>query len=159
MRKPSALCGVLLLVLTAVACGQTGPAPGGAAQGLCSPSYQPRELVVRGPLYPPLPSPASGRTPEPLRPPQETSTTDVNAIKKIAAAACSLPAPPADLPCTLELGPSFELRFADTQGRTTTLTAEHYGCQFVRGLDSRRYNAKPLWEALAAAGLPSPSPR
>ncbi|MEU5266868.1 hypothetical protein [Amycolatopsis sp. NPDC021455] len=144
MRKLSA---VLVLVLGATACGHTAPGSG-STEALCSPSYAPRELVDRGPLYTP-PGRTSG----------ETRTTDVAAIKKIAAAACALPTPPDDIACTLELGPSFELRFLDTQGRTTTLTAESYGCQFVEGLGSRRFNAKPLWEALTAAGLPAPRPR
>jgi hypothetical protein len=83
----------------------------------------------------------------------------VAAIRKIAATACDLPDPPADLACTADLGPSFELRFLDAQGRTTTLTAAAYSCQFVEGLETRRYGAKPLWAALAAAGLPAPRAR
>ncbi|MFI5589432.1 hypothetical protein ACIA5G_30570 [Amycolatopsis sp. NPDC051758] len=153
MRRLPALSGVLLLVATVAACGRAEP---GAGPALCSPTYEPRELVSRGPVQPSLPS-ISGR-PE-MHPPGETRTTDAATIKKIAAAACSLPTPPQDLACTLELGPSYELRFLDTQGRTTTVTAAGFGCQFVEGLGSRRYDAKPLWEALAAAGLPAPPPR
>jgi hypothetical protein len=155
MNRLSAISGVLLLVLIAAACGRNEQVPG-SGQALCAPSYEPRELVDRGPLYAPLTfgSPtASGRTPE------ETRTTDTAAIKKIAAAACSLPTPPEDIACTAEMGPAFELRFLDAQGRTTTLTAAGFGCQFVEGLGPRRYQAKPLWEALAAAGLPASRPR
>jgi hypothetical protein len=152
MRRLPALSGVLLLVVTVAACGRAEPGAG-SGPALCSPTYEPRELVGRGPVQPSLPS-ISGRPDG--HPPGETRTTDAATIKKIAAAACSLPTPPPDLACTLELGPSYELRFVDTQGRTTTLTAASFGCQFVEGLGSRRYDAKPLWEALAAAGLPAP---
>ncbi|HEY3463778.1 MAG TPA: hypothetical protein VGL47_01490 [Amycolatopsis sp.] len=127
------------------ACGGGDQASG---TGLCSPSYAPRELVERGPLA----NPKGGPGPE-------TRTSDVAAIKKIAAAACSLPTPPDDIACTLELGPSFELRFVDTRGQATTLTAAAYGCQFVEGLDTRRFDAGPLWQALADAGLPAPNRR
>lgn len=149
MRKLPAVSGVLLLFLGATACGRDEP---GAGDALCSPAYVPAELVVDGPQYPALPSGVP-------RTPNETRTTDAAAIGKIAAAACGLPTPPSDVACTLELGPSYELRFRDTQGRTTTLTAESYGCQFVEGLGSRRFDAKPLWEALTAAGLPAPHAR
>ncbi|WP_372661304.1 hypothetical protein [Amycolatopsis kentuckyensis] len=153
MRKLPAIPGVLLLLLGATACGRDEP---GAGDALCSPSYAPGELVVDGPQYPALPS---GLPSAPGRTPAETRTTDAAAIGKVAAAACGLPTPPSDVACTLELGPSYELRFRDAQGRTTTLTAEGYGCQFVEGLGSRRFDAKPLWEALLAAGLPAPPPR
>ncbi|MFG1644896.1 hypothetical protein ACGFMK_31820 [Amycolatopsis sp. NPDC049252] len=149
------MSGVLLLLVTVAACGRAEPGSGDEP-ALCSPGYQPRELVDQ-PLTLAPPS-ISGRTPD-VRQPAETRTTDAAAIKKIAAAACSLPTPPPDIACTLELGPSYELRFLDTQGRTTTLTAASFGCQFVEGLGSHRYNAKPLWDALAAAGLPAPPPR
>ncbi|MDQ7803029.1 hypothetical protein Q5425_04765 [Amycolatopsis sp. A133] len=154
MRKQAAVSGVLFLVLSAAACGR-GEQGAGGGEPLCSPSYEPRELVDRGPLFPALPS-LPGRTPAP---PDEHRTTDPAAIRKIAAAACSLPTPPGDVACTLDLGPGFELRFVDVQGRTTTLTAAGYGCQFVEGLGARRYRAKPLWDALTAAGLPAPHPR
>ncbi|WP_086845996.1 hypothetical protein [Amycolatopsis kentuckyensis] len=150
MRRLSALSGVLLVALSGVACGAN--ARPGSTSALCSASYEPRELVVSGPLYQPLPTP-SRHTPAGSR------TTDAAAIRKIAATACDLPEPPADLACTADLGPSFELRFLDTQGRTTTLTAAAYSCQFVDGLETRRYGAKPLWAALAAAGLPAPRDR
>ncbi|WIY00813.1 hypothetical protein QRX60_43295 [Amycolatopsis mongoliensis] len=155
MRRLPAVSGILLLLVAATACGRAEPGSGDAS-ALCSPGYEPRELVDR-PLQPALPS-IPGRIPTGDQP-AETRTTDAAAIKKIAAAACSLPTPPPDIACTLELGPSYELRFLDTQGRTTTLTAASFGCQFVEGLGSRRYDAKPLWEALAAAGLPAPRPR
>jgi hypothetical protein len=144
----TAVSGVLLLLLVATAaCGRAAPGSGDEP-ALCSPGYEPRELVDR-PLPLTLPG-ISGRIPA------ETRTTDAAAIKKIAAAACSLPTPPPDIACTLELGPSYELRFLDTQGRTTTLTAAGFSCQFVEGLGPRRYDARPLWDALAAAGLPAP---
>jgi hypothetical protein len=146
---------VFLLVLVAAACGHDEQASTGS-EALCSPSYEPRELVDDGPQYPALPS---GLPTAPERTPTGTRTTDAGAIRKIAAAACGLPTPPSDVACTLELGPTYELRFLDAQGRTTTLTAESYGCQFVEGLGSRRFDAKPLWEALIAAGLPAPRPR
>jgi hypothetical protein len=155
MRRLPAVSGVLLLVVTIAACGRAEPGAG-SGSAPCSPTYEPRELVGRGPLQVSLPS-ISGRLD--AHPPGETRTTDAATIKKIAAAACSLPTPPQDLACTLELGPSYELRFVDTQGRTTTVTAASFGCQFVEGLGSRRYDAKPLWDALAAAGLPAPPPR
>ncbi|MFJ7217910.1 hypothetical protein [Amycolatopsis sp. NPDC098790] len=129
------LAAAILLVLGATACGR-GEQPSGAGDALCSPSYAPKELVDNG-----------------------NRTTDADAIKKVAAAACSLPAPPRDVACTLELGPTYELRFVDAGGRTTTLTAESYGCQFVEGLGSRRFDARPLWDALIAAGLPAPDRR
>ncbi|UOZ04027.1 hypothetical protein [Amycolatopsis sp. WQ 127309] len=150
MRRLPAVAGVLLLLAAATACGRTEPGSGDLP-ALCSPGYEPRELVDR-PLQVALPS-LSGRTPAGAR------TTDAAAIRKIAAAACSLPAPPSDIACTLELGPSYELRFLDTQNRTTTLTAASFGCQFVEGPGLHRYDAKPLWDALAAAGLPAPQPR
>lgn len=149
------MSGVLLVLAVAVACGRSGPGAS-SGQALCSPTYEPRELVDRGPIQSALPS-ISGRSVAPQ--PAGTRTTDAAVIKKVAAAACSLPTPPEDIACTLELGPSYELRFADTQGHTTTLLAAAFGCQFVEGLGPRRYDAKPLWEALAAAGLPSPPPR
>lgn len=146
MRRPFAVPTVVLVALSAVACG--GSARPGSASPLCSASYEPRELVESGPLYPPLPAPGNSRG--------ETRTTDVAAIKKVVAAACDLPEPPSDVACTAELGPAFALRFVDTRGQTTDLTAAAYGCQFVEGLDTRRYDARPLWDALAAAGLPAP---
>jgi hypothetical protein len=148
---------VLVLVLVVAACGHNEPVPGGTGspsggtEALCSPSYAPRELVDRGPLY-------SLRSAPPGEP-EGTRTTDAAAIKKIAAAACSLPTPPKDVACTLEMGPRYELRFVDAQGRATTLTAESYGCQFVEGPGFHRFEAKPLWEALTAAGLPAANPR
>lgn len=148
------MSGVLLLLL-ATACGRAAPGSGDVP-ALCSPGYEPRELVDQ-PLQPALPS-ISGRTPA-RQQPAEARTTDTAAIKKIAAAACSLPTPGADMACTLELGPGYELRFVDTRGGTTTVTAAGFGCQFVEGLGARRYDAKPLWDALAAAGLPAPPPR
>ncbi|WP_410612570.1 hypothetical protein [Amycolatopsis sp. lyj-109] len=150
MRRLSALSGALLVALSAVACG-TNARPG-STSALCSASYEPRELVMSGPLYPPLPTAPEGA-------PAGSRTTDVTAIRKIAATACDLPEPPPDLACTADMGPSFELRFLDVQGRTTTLTAAAYSCQFVEGLGTRRYDAKPLWAALAAAGLPAPRGR
>ncbi|GHG37126.1 MULTISPECIES: hypothetical protein [Amycolatopsis] len=150
MRRLSAVPAVALVVFGAVACGSTTrPA---STSPLCSASYEPRELVMSGPMYPPLPTaseavPAGGRT------------TDVAAIKKIAATACDLPEPPPDIACTADMGPSFELRFADAQGRTTSLTAAAYGCQFVEGLGTSRIGATPLWAALSAAGLPAPRGR
>jgi hypothetical protein len=156
MRRLPALSGVLLLGVTVVACGRAEPGAGNAP-ALCSPTYQPRELVGRGPLPPSLPA-ISGRRPD-GRQPVETRTTDAATIKKITAAACSLPTPPPELACTLELGPGYEYRFLDTRGRTTTVTAAGFGCQFVDGLGPRRYDAKPLWEALSAAGLPALPPR
>ncbi|MEU5266718.1 hypothetical protein [Amycolatopsis sp. NPDC021455] len=155
MRRLLAVSGVLVLVLGAASCGRNEQVPAGG-EALCSPSYEPRELVERGPLYPGLPS---GLPTQPGRASNETTTKDVASIRKIAAAACSLPTPPKDVACTLEMGPRYELRFVDVQGRTTTLSAESYGCQFVEGLSSRRFDAKPLWEALTAAGLPAPRPR
>jgi hypothetical protein len=155
MRRLPAVSGVLLLLAAAAACGRAEPGSG-AAPALCSPGYEPRELVDR-PLQPAIPS-ISGRNPAGHQP-AETRTTDAVAITKIAAAACSLPTPPSDIACTLELGPGYELRFLDTQGRTTTLTAAGFGCQFVEGLGPRRHDAKPLWDALAEAGLPAPQPR
>jgi hypothetical protein len=156
MRTLPVLSGFLLLVVAVTACGLAGPESGNGP-ALCSPTYEPRELVGRGPLQPTFPT-VSGHRPDGHEP-GETRITDAAAIKKIAAAACSLPTPPEELACTLELGPSYELRFLDTQGRTTTLTAAGFGCQFVEGLGPRRYDAKPLWEALAVAGLPAPPPR
>lgn len=153
MRSLLAVSGVLLLLLGVTACGRDEQSAGDA---LCSPAYAPGELDVDGPQYPALPS---GLPSAADRTPNETRTTDAAAIKKIAAAACALPSPPRDVACTLELGPSYELRFLDAQGRTTTLTVEGYGCQFVEGLGSRRFDAKPLWEAMSAAGLPAPHPR
>lgn len=150
MRRLSALPGVLLAVLGAVACGNNAQA--GATPELCSASWEPRELVDSGPQYALLPSatqpaPAGGRT------------TDAAAIRAVAAAACALPEPPSELACTADMGPTFELRFVDTRGRTTTVTAAAFGCQFVEGLGTRRYGAKPLWAALADAGLPAPARR
>ena len=156
MRTLPVLSGFLLLVVAVTACGLTESGSGNEP-ALCSPTYEPRELVGRGPLQPTFPFPSGHRPDE--HQPGETRTTDAAVIKKIAAAACSLPTPPRELACTLELGPSYELRFLDAQGRTTTVTAAGFGCQFVEGLGPRRYDAKPLWEALAAAGLPAPSPR
>ncbi len=153
MRRPIAVSGVLFLVFAAAACGHNEQAAAGD-DALCSPAYQPRELVEHGPSYVGLsavPGPAPATDPA-----NETRTTDAAAIRKIAAAVCALPVPPRDVACTLELGPRYELRFVDTQGRTTNLSAESYGCQFVEGLATRRYDAKPLWDALAAAGLPAP---
>jgi hypothetical protein len=155
MRRLPAVSGVLLLLVVVAACGRAEPGSGDGP-ALCSSGYEPRELVDR-PLQLALPS-ISGRIPAEDQP-AETRTTDAAAIKKIAAAACSLPTPPPDIACTLELGPSYELRFLDTQGRTTTVTAAGFGCQFVEGLGPSRYDAKPLWDALAAAGLPEPGPR
>ncbi|ADJ45265.1 hypothetical protein AMES_3440 [Amycolatopsis mediterranei S699] len=150
MRRRSAVPGALLLVLSAVACGNN--ARPGSADALCSASYEPRELVDSGPLYPPLPAAAEGTR-------GENRSTDAAAIKKVAAAVCGLPEPPPDVVCTAELGPSYRLRFVDTAGRTTTLTAAAYGCQFVRGLGTERVDARPLWAALTAAGLPTPPVR
>ncbi|MEU0535090.1 hypothetical protein [Amycolatopsis tolypomycina] len=149
MRRLSAV--VLLVALGTVACGRNQQVPR-TAEALCSPSYEPRELVVRGPLYPALPS-LTGRAPA------EDRTTDVAAIRNVAAAACGLPEPPSNVACTADLGPGFELRFLDARGRTTTVTAAGYGCQFVEGLGPRRFDARPLWAALTAAGLPAPHPR
>ncbi|WP_410643895.1 hypothetical protein [Amycolatopsis sp. lyj-346] len=146
MRRWSAVPAVALVVLSVVACGSN--ARPGSASALCSASYEPRELVGSGPRYPDLPA-------SPGRVPSESRTTDAAAIRKIAAAACALPEPPSDLACTADLGPSYELRFLDAQGRSTTLTAASHGCQFVEGLGTRRYDARPLWDALAAAGLPA----
>ncbi|MEV6449450.1 hypothetical protein [Amycolatopsis sp. NPDC051716] len=150
MRRLSAVPGAILLALTAVACGNN--ASPGSADALCSASYEPRELVDSGPLYPPLPATTEGTR-------GENRTTDAAAIKKVAAAACALPEPPSDPVCTADMGPSFRLRFVDTQGRTTTLTAGDFGCRFVEGLATPRVGAKPLWAALAAAGLPAPRDR
>lgn len=150
MRRTIAVSGVLFLVLAAGACGRDEQQADAGQDALCSPAYQPRELVEHGPLYG---GPASGPNTDPAN---ETRTTDAAAIRTVAAAVCSLPVPPPDVACTLELGPRYELRFADTRGRTTNLSAESYGCQFVEGLAARRYDAKPLWAALAAAGLPAP---
>ncbi|MGW5747177.1 hypothetical protein [Amycolatopsis sp. NPDC003861] len=150
MRRLSALSGVLVVALSGVACGANArPA---SADPLCSASYEPRELVVSGPLYPPLPGPADGTR-------GEDRSTDAAAIKKVAAAACDLPEAPSDPVCTADLGPSYRLRFADTQNRTTTLTAAAFGCRFVEGLGTKRVDARPLWDALAAAGLPAPRAR
>ncbi|MDX3189599.1 hypothetical protein PV458_14435 [Streptomyces sp. MN03-5084-2B] len=146
MRRLSAVPAVALVVLGAVACGTNAP-PGSTpapASALCSASYEPRELVVSGPWYS-----------SPPTAPEGSRTTDAATIRKIAAAACALPEPPSDLLCTAEMGPSQELWFIDAQGRTTALAAAGFSCQFVEGLGTRRYRAKPLWEALAAAGLPS----
>ena len=154
MRRLSAVPAVALVVLGAVACGTNAP-PGSTpapASALCSASYEPRELVVSGPLYPPLPAAAEGTR-------GEDRSTDAAAIKKVAAAACALPEPPSDPICTADMGPSYRLRFVDTQGRTTTLTAGDFGCRFVEGLGTPRVDAKPLWAALAAAGLPAPRAR
>ena len=150
MRRLSAVPGAILVVLSAVACGNN--ARPGSADALCSASYEPRELVVSGPLYPPLPAAAEGTR-------GEDRSTDAAAIKKVAAAACALPEPPSDPICTADMGPSYRLRFVDTQGRTTTLTAGDFGCRFVEGLGTPRVDAKPLWAALAAAGLPAPRAR
>ncbi|MEA5360312.1 hypothetical protein VA596_12265 [Amycolatopsis sp., V23-08] len=155
MRRLPAVSGVLLLLVIAAACGRNEPEAANEP-ALCSSGYQPRELADR-PLQLALPS-LPGHPPVEHQP-AEARTTDAAAIKKIAAAACSLPTPPSDIACTLELGPSYELRFVDTQGRTTTVTAASFGCQFVEGLGSQRYKAKPLWEALASAGLPAAQPR
>ncbi|HET6705574.1 hypothetical protein [Amycolatopsis sp.] len=149
MRELSAV--VLLVVLGTVACGRNQQVPR-TAEALCSPSYEPQELVVRGPLYVALPS-ASERTPP------EARTADAAAIRNVAAAACGLPEPPSNVACTAEMGPGFELEFRDARGRTTTVTAAGYGCQFVEGLGPRRFDARPLWAALAAAGLPAPPSR
>lgn len=149
MRRLSAV--VLLVALSTVACGRNQLVPQ-TAEALCSPSYEPRELVVRGPLHPALPS-FTGRAPA------EDRTTDVAAIRDVITAACGLPEPPSNVVCTADLGPGFELRFLDAQGRTATVTAAGYGCQFVDGLGPRRFDARPLWAALAAAGLPAPPPR
>jgi hypothetical protein len=148
MRSLSAV--LALAALSAAACG-TNARPG-STSALCSASYEPRELVVSGPRYSPVPGASEGA-------PAGSRTTDVAAIGKIAAAACALPEPPPDLACTAEMGPGFELRFLDARGRTTTLTAAAFGCEFVEGLGTRRYGAKPLWAALAAAGLPAPDRR
>jgi len=142
---------VLLVVSAVVACGRNQQAPA-SAEALCSSSYAPHELVVRGPFYSELPAVSE-------RPAAESRTTDAAAIGKVAAAACGLPEPPSNLACTAEMGPGYELRFLDAQGRTTTVTAAGYGCQFVDGAGPRRFDARPLWEALAAAGLPAPRPR
>jgi hypothetical protein len=151
MRRLSAVPAVVV-VLGAVACG--ADARPASTSPLCSASYEPRELVESGPKYsPPLPPASAEPTPSGSR------TTDVAAIKKVADAACGLPEPPSDVLCTAEMGPSYELWFLDAQGRTTTLTAAAFSCQFVEGLGTRRYRAKPLWEALAAAGLPAPHGR
>ncbi len=150
MRRLTALPGVLLLALSVVACGSN--ARPGTTPALCSASYEPRELVVSGPLYPPLPGPADGTR-------GETRSTDAAAIKKVAAAACALPEPPPNPICPADMGPSYRLRFVDTGNRTTTLTAAAFGCQFVEGLDTERVDARPLWAALAAAGLPAPRDR
>ncbi|WP_410573639.1 hypothetical protein [Amycolatopsis sp. cmx-4-61] len=150
MRRWSAVPGVVLVVLGAVACG--GDARPGSPDALCAAAYEPRELVDSGPLYPPLPAAADGRR-------GESRSTDAAAIKKVAAAACGLPEPPPDPVCTAELGPSYRLRFTDTGNRTTTLTAAAYGCQFVEGLATERVDARPLWAALADAGLPGPGRR
>ncbi|MCR6485012.1 hypothetical protein M8542_19475 [Amycolatopsis sp. OK19-0408] len=144
MRGLVTLTGAVLLLLAG--CGSQAQPAG--ADPLCSASYAPRELVDTAQTAV-LPT-----TPE--RKPAEARTTDAAAIRKVVDAACGLPTPPQDIACTLELGPSFQLRFVDTRGRTTTLTAEGYGCQFVEGLGSRRYDAEPLWDALTAAGLPAP---
>ncbi|MGW3966780.1 hypothetical protein ACWED2_43670 [Amycolatopsis sp. NPDC005003] len=150
MRRLSAVPAVVLVALAAVACGAN--ARSGSTSALCSASYEPRELVMSGPRYSPPPT-ASETAPAGSR------TTDVAAIKKIAATACDLPEPEPDIACTADMGPSFELRFVDVQGRTTTLTAAAFGCQFVGGLGTPRVGATPLWAALAAAGLPAPRGR
>ncbi|MGW4065176.1 hypothetical protein ACWEGE_43290 [Amycolatopsis sp. NPDC004747] len=151
MRRLSVVPAVVFVVGAvvsgAVACGANArPA---STSALCSASYEPRELVVSGPLYPPLPT-ASETAAAGAR------TTDVAAIKKVAATACELPEPPSDLACTADMGPSFELRFVDARGRATTLTAAAFGCRFVDGLGTPRVGGTPLWTALAAAGLPAP---
>ncbi|WP_235191164.1 hypothetical protein [Amycolatopsis rifamycinica] len=150
--------GVVLVVLSAVACG--ADARPASASPLCSGSYEPRELVESGPLYPPLPT-ATGTTAGTTAAdvPAGSRTTDVAAIRKIADVACGLPEPPSDVACTADMGPSFELVFVDAQGRTTTLTAHDYGCRFVEGLGTPRFDGTPLWDALAAAGLPAPRRR
>ncbi|WP_410592936.1 hypothetical protein [Amycolatopsis sp. lyj-23] len=152
MRRLSAVAvaAAVLVVLGATACGGTTRVA--STDPLCAAVYEPRELVDSGPLYPPLPAVADGTR-------GETRSTDAAAIKKVAAAACDLPEPPPDPVCTAELGPSYRLRFTDTANRTTTLTAAAYGCQFVEGLATERAGARPLWEALAAAGLPGPGAR
>ncbi|SFW78042.1 hypothetical protein [Amycolatopsis australiensis] len=149
MRIPAVAC--VLLLLGAVGCGRDRQVPE-SGEALCSPSYEPRELVVLGPCYSPPPI-ASGRAPG------EARSTDPGAIRKVAAAACSLPAPPPDVACTAEMGPAYQLRFVDTRGRATTLDAAGFGCRFVDGLGVRRFDARPLWAALTAAGLPAPGRR
>jgi hypothetical protein len=88
----------------------------------------------------------------------EGRTTDVDGIKKIAAATCSLPALSKNAACVADLGPSYELRFTDTANRTTLLSAAAFGCGTVDGLSAQRRATGSLWEAMASAGLPAPAP-
>src|SRR5262245_58950946 len=147
-RTAAVLAGVVLAGLLA-GCGQSTPSEGAA---ICAPSYRPGELAVRA-KYPDLGISTT------LLPAAEGSTTDSGAIKAIAAAACGLPAAPRDQICPADIGPTYELRFRSADGSAATLDAEAFGCGFVTGLDSRRTGAKTLWQAMAAAGLPTPAGR
>lgn len=144
MKAGRAAALLVVLAGSVVACGESTPGDGSA---LCASSYEPATLVERGPLA----SPGLGGNGAASK---DTSTTDTAAIRKVVAAACALPPLPKDIACTLELGPSFELRFTDARGSTSVLTVATFGCQVVDGLAAQRYQPKPLWDAVAAARLP-----
>jgi hypothetical protein len=117
---------------------------------VCASSFQPARLTVRV-LNLPLVVPGAQST-TPL-PPATGSTADSTAIKEIAAAACALPEPPDGILCTADMGPTYELRFT-TRDANATVRADSFGCGFVTGLGPQRYDPRPLWHALAKAGLP-----
>lgn len=137
------LIGSLAAAAFVVSCGQGTSAE---KSPLCAPEYQAGSLTVTR-------QDPAGFTQEP--PPGRTST-DTAAILRVAQAACSLPSPPSDLQCTADLGPTFVLRFTDTGGKSAEVRAEAFSCGFVHGLDVQRHAPAPLWQALSAAGLPSP---
>lgn len=144
-RSGLALPAVALLLLAGCG-GDPATRPGESV--VCGPSFQPTRLTVRV-FNLPLELPAATST----VPPATAGTSDPAVIKDIAAAACALPEPPAGILCPADMGPTYELRFT-TRDANATVRADSFGCGFVTGLGPQRYDPRPLWHALAKAGLP-----
>lgn len=140
-----------MLVGVLTGCGE-GPSTGPESAGdrvVCSSTFQPSQLVVR--VTSPVSIGTNTTTPPPM---DEASTSDPAVIKNVAAVACALPQPPADIICTADLGPSFELHFTARNEATAIVRVQTFGCEYVSGLGPQRYRPDPLWRALAEADLP-----
>jgi len=134
----------LLFAGALAGCGSDTSTDAGIA---CAPSFEPTRLTVRVITPEALPDPVT------TTPPVTGGTDDAEVIKDIAAVACALPEPPDGISCTTDFGPTYELRFT-TRDATATVRAESFGCGYVTGLGPRRHDPRPLWQALAKAGLP-----